>query len=72
MPKSSRVVWCLSEPPVLGGRDFTKPLLVYTNASGVGIGAVLAQEQGGQEHPFFAYQLKGASIFHTGERGAGY
>ena len=38
----------LVSPPVLGYPDFTQPLIVETDASLDGLGAVLSQEQGGR------------------------
>jgi hypothetical protein len=35
----------MAEPPVLAYLDYSKPLVVYTDASDVGIGAVLLQKQ---------------------------
>ena len=41
----------LCSGPVLVTPDFTKPLLVQTDASETGVGAVLSQLQEGEEHP---------------------
>ena len=39
----------LSSPPVLAYADFSKPFMLYTDASTEGLDAVLYQVQGGQE-----------------------
>ncbi|XP_075775938.1 uncharacterized protein LOC142826874 [Pelodiscus sinensis] len=62
--KPQRVVWtpqgvrafealrqCLVSGPVLRSPDFEKPFLLQTDASEVGLGAVLAQEEEGAEYP---------------------
>ena len=41
----------LTESPVLIAPDFTKPFILYTDASNEGIGAVLCQVKDGKEHP---------------------
>ena len=40
---------CLVNTPILVYPDLTKPLILDTDASGVGIGAVLSQKQGDKE-----------------------
>ena len=39
----------LVQAPVLSYSDFTKSFTIYTDALGIGLGAVLSQEQGGKE-----------------------
>uniref|UniRef100_K7EZD8 ribonuclease H n=1 Tax=Pelodiscus sinensis TaxID=13735 RepID=K7EZD8_PELSI len=48
----------LTRSPVLAQPDFTKPFLVQTDASGVGLGAVLAQQQDGAEKPILYLSCK--------------
>uniref|UniRef100_A0A3B3YYE4 ribonuclease H n=1 Tax=Poecilia mexicana TaxID=48701 RepID=A0A3B3YYE4_9TELE len=42
---------CLCNEPVLQCPDFTRPFTVQTDASGVGLGAVLLQGEGGDKRP---------------------
>ena len=51
---------CLSTPPVLAYADYDLPFILYTDASGKGLGAVLSQEQKGQER-VIAYASRGLS-----------
>ena len=46
--------WKMTHPPVLGFADYSKPFIVETDASHVGFGAVLSQDQDGQ-HKVIAY-----------------
>ena len=39
-----------SEAPILAYADYTKPFRVYTDASEIGLGAVISQKQGDKEH----------------------
>ena len=39
-----------SEAPILAYADYTKPFKVYTDASEIGLGAVISQKQGDREH----------------------
>lgn len=41
----------LSSSPVLHAPDFGCPFILQTDASDVGLGAILSQVQGGEEHP---------------------
>ena len=43
----------LTSPPVLSFADFASPFTVHTDASGLGLGAVLYQTRDGQEKPIF-------------------
>ncbi|XP_053873204.1 uncharacterized protein LOC128831095, partial [Malaclemys terrapin pileata] len=42
---------CLCSEPVLYSPDFNLPFVLQTDASEVGLGAVLSQDVGGEEHP---------------------
>ena len=44
-----RLTQMLIQASVLSYPDFTKPFTIYTDASGIGLGAVLSQEQDGKE-----------------------
>ena len=48
----------LCSGPVLVTPDFTKPLVVQTDASETGVGAVLSQLQEGEEHPIIYISRK--------------
>ena len=58
-----KVIGLLSSSPLLAIFDRAKPIFIYTDASGVGIGAVLKQEQSdGSRHPvaYFSRRLSAA------------
>uniref|UniRef100_K7EZN6 ribonuclease H n=1 Tax=Pelodiscus sinensis TaxID=13735 RepID=K7EZN6_PELSI len=48
----------LTQTPVLHQPDFTKPFIVQTDGSDRGLGAVLSQEQEGEEHPILYLSRK--------------
>nr|XP_033811906.1 uncharacterized protein LOC117365533 [Geotrypetes seraphini] len=48
----------LCERPVLKAIDFDQPLILQTDASGTGLGAVLSQESQGLEHPIMYLSRK--------------
>ena len=50
----------LTSPPVLGYARYDQPFRLYTDASGKGLGAVLSQQQDGQER-VIAYASRGLS-----------
>ena len=50
----------LVSPPILGYPDYGRPFILYTDASGDGLGAVLSQEQDGKKR-VLAYASRGLS-----------
>ena len=48
----------LMNKPVLRNPDFQKPFMLQTDASDVGLGAVLSQSDDGEEHPVAYYSRK--------------
>ena len=58
----------LCSEPILITPNFTLPLIVHTDASEVGLGAVLSQVRAGEEHPITYISRK----HHGGERGPGH
>ena len=55
-----RLVKLCCYAPVLAFADFTKPFMLHTDASCVGLGAILYQEQEGHQH-FIAYASRSLS-----------
>ena len=57
----------ITESPVLATPDLEQPYHLYTDASGVGLGAVLKQEQGGEMRTlgFYSYKLKDAERHYS-------
>lgn len=43
-----KLIDCLTEPPILGFPDFSKPYILHMDASNLGLGAVLYQRQEGK------------------------
>lgn len=50
--------WQICQTPVLQSPDFTKQFLVQVDASGVGLGAVLAQGEFAEQKPFLFLSKK--------------
>ncbi|KAI2662301.1 Retrovirus-related Pol polyprotein from transposon 17.6 [Labeo rohita] len=53
-----RIKAALTSSPVLRAPDFSCPFLLQTDASDTGLGAVLSQVQGGEEHPIIYISRK--------------
>ena len=51
---------CLTSPPILAFADYTKPFELHCDASGLGLGSVLYQEQEGKKR-VIAYASRGLS-----------